>query len=169
MKKAIISQLLSSLTMLEEAINKCPDDLWDHQGYENKYWHIVYHTLFFTHLYLTPSENMFKNWEKARNEYQFMGQVPWPPHYTPKIEHTYSKEDLIEYIEKIKGEAPNIIAQDDLNAKSGFEWLPFNRLELYLHMIRHVQHHTGQLIERLRNTGVKRNKWIVTNIVQDNQ
>jgi arylsulfatase A-like enzyme len=161
MKKAIISQLLSSLAMLQEAINNCPDNLWDHQGHENKYWHIVYHTLFFTHLYLSPSENKFKHWENARDEYQFMGPVPWPPHYTPKIEHSYTKLDLMEYLEKIKGDAPNQITQDDLNANSGFDWLPFSRLELYLHMIRHVQHHIGQLIERLRDSGVKRNRWIV--------
>jgi hypothetical protein len=38
----------------------------------------------------------------------------------------------------------------DFDAPSGFFWLPFSKLELQLYNIRHVQHHTGQLIDRLR-------------------
>jgi hypothetical protein len=161
-KRAIISQLLSSLAMLQNAINDCPDALWDNADYENKYWHIVYHVLYFTDLYLSPSLDRFIGWEKARDDYQFMGPVPWPPHYTPKIEHGYSKSDLIEYIEKLKAESPSRIDQDDLNTNSGFDWLPFNRAELHLYSIRHLQFHTGQLIERMKNTGVNRTRWIIS-------
>lgn len=32
-----------------------------------------------------------------------------------------------------------------------FEWLPFEKLEHQLYNIRHTQHHTGQLAERLRS------------------
>lgn len=169
MKKTIISQLLASLAMLQDAIHNCPDDLWDHPEYENKYWHIVYHALFFTHLYLSPSEDQFQAWKKAKQEYQFMGPVPWPPHYTPKIEESYTKAELDEYLEMIKNEALNLINEDDLDADSGFDWLPFNRLELHLYIIRHIQHHTGQLVERLRSFGIKRNRWIVKMNGQDNQ
>jgi hypothetical protein len=45
----------------------------------------------------------------------------------------------------------------DLAAPSGFHWLPFNKLELQFYNIRHLQHHTGQLADRLRivaNVGV---------------
>jgi hypothetical protein len=37
----------------------------------------------------------------------------------------------------------------DLEAVSGFAWLPFARLELQLYAIRHVQQHVGELTERL--------------------
>lgn len=169
MKKVIISQLFSSLTMLQNAINSCPDELWDNQDYDNKYWHIVYHALFFTDLYLSPSMDQFKSWEKARNDYQFMGAVPWPPHYTPKFEHSYSKSDLNEYLEKIKAESQSQIDQDDLNANSGFDWLPFNRLELHIYSIRHLQYHTGQLIERLKSNGGKGTRWIALMTPDANQ
>jgi hypothetical protein len=36
-------------------------------------------------------------------------------------------------------------------APAGFPWLPFNKLELQFYNIRHIQHHTGQLADRLRN------------------
>ncbi|WP_199617174.1 DinB family protein [Paenibacillus alkalitolerans] len=161
MKKVIISQLLSSIAMLQNAVNNCPDELWDNEEHENKYWHIVYHALYFTDLYLSPSMDRFKSWDKARNEYQFLGPVPWPPHYTPKIEQSYSRAELNEYIEKIKAESVSRIDQDDLNANSGFDWLPFNRMELHLYSIRHLQHHTGQLVERLKDNGVSGTRWVV--------
>lgn len=41
----------------------------------------------------------------------------------------------------------------DLDAPSGFFWLPFNKLELQLYKTRHVQHHAGQLIDRLSTEG----------------
>ena len=37
----------------------------------------------------------------------------------------------------------------DLEAASGFEWLPFGKLELQLDNLRHLQHHTAELYERL--------------------
>jgi len=45
----------------------------------------------------------------------------------------------------------------NLEAPSGFYWLPFNKAELQFYNIRHTQHHTGQLADRLRtaaNLGV---------------
>jgi hypothetical protein len=37
----------------------------------------------------------------------------------------------------------------DLEAASGFFWLPFDKLELQFYTIRHIQQHTGELMERL--------------------
>jgi hypothetical protein len=39
--------------------------------------------------------------------------------------------------------------QLELDAESGFSWLPFSKLELQLYNIRHIQQHTGELMERL--------------------
>jgi len=41
------------------------------------------------------------------------------------------------------------LPQTDLEAESGFYWLPFNKLELQFYNIRHIQQHTGELYERL--------------------
>ena len=35
-------------------------------------------------------------------------------------------------------------------AESGFSWLPMSKLELHFYNIRHLQHHIGQLDDRLR-------------------
>ena len=51
---------------------------------------------------------------------------------------------------------------DTLNARCGFERLPFSRAELHISNIRHIQHHAAQLSLRLRldsNTDIP---WVKT-------
>jgi hypothetical protein len=48
----------------------------------------------------------------------------------------------------------------DLEANSGFDWLPFNKLELQLDHIRHIQQHTGELCERLGAHGDVEVGWV---------
>lgn len=150
-QEVIQSQYLASLEMFGNAVSKCPDTLWRDPGYKNPYWHIAYHALFYTHLYLQDSEKGFIPWSKHRNEYQFLGPLPWPPHKQPDIGEPYSREDILEYLGFCRNEVIERVASLDLDAASGFHWLPFNKLELQFYNVRHIQHHAGQLIDRLRN------------------
>jgi len=143
--------------MLGEAVYKCTDALWDDQSYKNRFWHIAYHALFYTHLYLQDCGAAFVPWRKHRDEYQSLGPLPWPPHREPNIGEPYTKEDILEYLGVCQNEVEERISTVDLEAGSGFDWLPFDKLELQFYNIRHLQHHTGQLVDRLRTreaTGV---------------
>lgn len=150
-KTTIQSQYLAALAMLRQTIEDCPDALWTADGPENAYWHVAYHTLFFTHLYLQESEKAFTPWEKHIEEYQFLGPLPWPPHDLPKIGEPYSKEDMLAYHGVCVHEVAARVPETDLTAESGFFWLEFGKLELQFYNIRHIQHHAGQLSDRLRN------------------
>lgn len=156
----IQSQYLASLEMLKAAIEKCPDALWNDAEYPNKFWHISYHVLFYTHLYLQQREEDFQPWTKHRKDYPFMGPVPWPPHRKPEIGEPYSKQEILEYLEVCRNEVRRRVDQMDLDAESGFEWLPFGKLELQFYNIRHVQHHAGQLIDRLRTRAGIGTEWV---------
>ncbi len=153
-REVVQPQYRASLEMLGEAISRCPDSVWDDSGHKNRFWHIAYHTLFFTHLYLQKSEKDFVAWSKHRNEYQFLGPLPWPPHNEPDIGEPYSKEDVLEYLEVCRGEVEEKISSVDWEAESGFHWLRFGKLELQFYNIRHIQHHAGQLADRLRKEGI---------------
>jgi hypothetical protein len=156
-KKSIISQYNASLEMLRQAIEKCPESLWLDEGYMNRFWHISYHTLFYTHLYLQNTEKDFIPWQKHKDLYQHMGRIPWPRSDKPIADEPYSKQDVLEYIEFCKKEVTENVAALNLEAESGFEWIKLDKFELQLYNIRHIQHHAGQLIERLRakeNIGV---------------
>jgi len=156
----ILSQYRASLRMLHSTIVACPADLWNTAGDANRFWHIAYHALFYTHLYLSCSEQEFQPWGKARHEYNFLGPLPWPPHEKPKIGEPYSRAEILEYHDWLLERVPGLVRGADLEAASGFPWLPFDRLELHIYNIRHIQHHAGQLIERLRRAGIEGIDWV---------
>jgi hypothetical protein len=99
---------------------------------------------------LQDSEKDFTPWTQHRDQYQFLGPLPWPPHEEPRIGEPYNKEEILEYLEICEEQVEEKTTSLTLDAESGFEWLPFGKMELQLYNIRHVQHHAGQLIDRLR-------------------
>ena len=145
----IISQYQAALEMLKQTIAKCPDSIWNSSNDRTKFWHIAYHALFYTHLYLQDSEQAFTPWPKHRQEYQFIGQVPWPPQAPPQIGAAYDQDSVLEYLAFCQRQVAERVPQVNLEAASGFDWLPFGKLELQLYTIRHIQQHTGELMERL--------------------
>lgn len=155
--RVIRSQYGASLAMLEEVIRACPASDWDDSSHRNRFWRIAYHTLFYADFYLSESEQRFSPWERAQPEANFLGPLPWPPHRDPQPAAVYSPGDLLEYAGIIRHSLGQRIDATPFDAPSGFPWLPFDRLELHVYSIRHIQHHAGQLIERLRwsnGTGV---------------
>jgi hypothetical protein len=149
-KDVIISQYLASLEMLSNAVKACPDRIWADSKHKNKFWHIAYHAIFYTHLYLQNSEDDFIPWEKHRDEYQFMGSLPEAPSKKPAIDTPYLKGEIIEYLEFCKKQVIETLPILNLDSDaSGFYWLPFGKLELQFYNIRHLQQHTGELYERL--------------------
>jgi hypothetical protein len=148
-KTIIQTQFLAALEMLKQAVAKCPDSVWNAPEDKNKFWHVAYHALFYTHLYLQDTEKDFRPWEKHHDETQFLGRVPWPPHDLPKIGEPYTREAVLAYLAFVRKQVQERIPALDLAASSGFEWQPFGKLELQFYNIRHLQHHTGELYERL--------------------
>ncbi|MGA2504657.1 MAG: DinB family protein [Anaerolineales bacterium] len=148
-KQIIQCQYLAALEMLKQAIVKCPPELWNAREDKNKFWHVAFHALFYTHLYLQDAEKDFQPWENHRDEYQFMGQTPWPPHDPPKIGDPYIREDVLAYLEIVQKQIRERVPALYLEAPSGFDWLPFGKLELQFYNLRHLQQHVGELYERL--------------------
>ena len=149
-KQVITSQFLAALEMLKQTVEKCPDALWDDARDKNRFWHIAYHALFYTHLYLQTNESEFKPWSGYRPQYQYLGSVPRPPHDAPKIGEPYGKADVLAYVDVCKAEVRTRVEALDLEwADSGFEWLHFGKLETQLYNLRHLSQHVGELMERL--------------------
>ena len=134
--------------------------MWDDGHHTNLFWHIAYHALFYTHLYLQPTEEEFDPWAGHRENYQFMGRLPWPPHEEPEIGEPYSGEDVLAYLEHCCQQVETQVPKLDLNAPSGFYWIPLNKMELQFYNIRHLQHHTGELCERLGERGDVQIGWV---------
>ena len=143
--------------MLGQAVDLCPEPLWLSADYQNRYWHIAYHALFYTNYYLQADEAHLPTWPKHQPDSNFLGRRPWAPDEPPKAHAPYTKAEVMEYhglcLDEVEAKVPAL----NLAAPSGFHWLPFSKAELQFYNIRHLQHHTGQLVDRLRtvaNVGV---------------
>jgi uncharacterized damage-inducible protein DinB len=148
---SIQSQYHAAFNMLENAIKDCPVSLWQDNSYQNKYWHIAFHTLFYSHLYLSESKEAFIFWKKYKENAHQLNVTVEP----------YSQQEILEYLELCRKQVDERIPLIDLDAPAGFSWLPMNRLELLLYNLRHIQHHTGQLIDRLRGKAKVSSNWMV--------
>ena len=152
-KPVIQSQYKAALAMLRQAVEQCPDALWTDTAYQNPFWRVAYHVLIYTHFYLGPREEDFVPWEKHQQDLQLLGQdIPGA--------RVYSQAEVLDYLALVLEQVEVQLAEMDLDAESGFNWLPFNKLELQFYNIRHVQQHTGELCERLGAQGEVEVGWV---------
>ena len=133
-KQVIQSQYLAALGMLKQVIVQCPEALWYAPGSQDRFWRKSYHALFYAHLYLQNVEKDFVLWEK---------------HHDPDGDEPFTKDEVLEYLSFVEKQVLDRVPTTDLDAESGFHWLPFNKLELQFYNIRHIQQHAGELYERL--------------------
>ena len=132
--KVIQSQYLAALAMLKQVIVMCPEALWNAPGNQDEFWKKSYHTLFYAHLYLQVDEKDF---------------IPWEKHHDPDGDVPFIKDEVLEYLSFVEKQVVDRVPATNLEAESGFHWLPFDKLELQFYNIRHIQQHTGELYERL--------------------
>jgi hypothetical protein len=140
----VASQFHAALDMLEQAVTRCPAALWDDPADKNRFWQIAYHTLFYVHLYLQPTEADFIPWARHRP-----GMHDMDPPDTEQPVPPYTQADVLDYVAVCRNEVDRLLPVLDLTAASGFYWLPFDKLELQLYSIRHIMLHAGELCERL--------------------
>jgi hypothetical protein len=153
-RSALKRQYHASLAMLAQAVERCPDGLWTDCSYPNAFWHVAYHVLYCTHAYLHADMKAFRPWQKHRDEYQFMGRIPLPPHRPPRIGEPYAKAEILEYWSCCYAFVDEAVDRMDLGApECGFPWYAMSKLEHQLVNLRHVQHHAAQLADRLRTKG----------------
>ena len=147
------SQYHASLAMLLEAIEHCPPSLWTSPVYANRYWQVAYHVLYYTDLYLQPDEASFTPWELHRPEHHRFGPRP---DLTP-----YTQAELLAYGHRCDALVDSAVDRLDLTAAgSGFSWYQMPKLEHQLVNLRHLQHHTGQLADRLRQAAGRGVRWV---------
>ena len=151
LRAALKSQYHASLAMLREAMERCPEGLWSSDDHKNPFWWIAYRALHYTHLYIMPSESAFQPWELDQ---------PGLVDLDEPLEtfRAYTKAELLAYWTFCDAMVDDTLdGLDLLDPESGFSWKKISRAEHQIANVRHIQHHTAQLTDRLRaaaNVGV---------------
>ena len=154
LKPVLKSQYHAALAMLRDAVERCPDELWTASGHVSAFWQVAYHTLFFTHLYLHADEAAFRPWDgtsvtSSTGRAHQAGRSEEPP----AAPAGGLLEEPTSWLTGRSAIGWSIEAVDgmDLDAPScGFWWYRVSKLEHQLINLRHLQHHTAQLADRLR-------------------
>ena len=167
MRPILKSQYHAALAMHRDAVERCPDRLWASGDYRNPFWRIAYHVLYYTDFYLQPNADSFRPWEKHQTGIQFMDDLERPanrasigelPNCPPRTGEPYTKEQVLAYWSICDSSIDRAVDALDLAAPDcGFFWYKVTKLEHQLISLRHLQHHTAQLADRVRaatNTGI---------------
>ncbi|MFP4055123.1 MAG: DinB family protein [Phycisphaerae bacterium] len=159
-KRVLKSQYHAALATLREAIEQCDDELWL-AGVPAPTWQVAYHAVFYTHLYLQPRDEDFRPWEHHREQAQFLEELPWPPHDKPDPGEPYTRRQVLDYWREVDEMIDLGVERLDLQAEDcGFWWYKLTKLEHQFMNVRHVEHHTGQIAQRLRDAGHDGVSWI---------
>ncbi len=157
--EAFRQQYRAALAMHEECIRRCPDEHWNAAEDGNRFWHLSYHTLFFVAFYLSSNDAPVL-WPGARPLHHVFTGGPWAPDFDPTTLKAYTRDELLEFVQWLRVRFEECFNDADTNAPSQFTWLPFSRFEVYLYNLRHFQHHSGQLSERIKNYSGEGVKWV---------
>ena len=164
-RASLSSQFGAALAMLLGGLNGADGATWLAPVGSRPFWHTAYHVLFLTDLYLSRDEHSFRPRPFHRENYELLSTPVWAPERKVTADEPYDAATLTGYVDALRAKAREAIAaetESTLAGPSGFDWLPFPRLEAYLYNLRHLQHHTGPLVATLRRQTGKGTPWVVT-------
>jgi hypothetical protein len=95
-RRILTGQFEAALCMMNDCLTKCPPEHWD--GIVGKYpfWHVAYHTLCFTDLYLSRDKESF--------EFRDVHPCGWKDHtgqfsaYLRKVDETFQDPKAIRWV-----------------------------------------------------------------------
>ena len=152
-KESLWKQFGASIDMLENAIERCPYELWDT---DKKFWYTAYHCLFWLDYYLSLDPDEFSPPPPfTLSEFDPSGLMP---------EQTYSKSELLAYLNASRNKCHQILASLTAEELVSMRWANEKRgysvFEILLYNMRHVQHHAAQLNLLLRQGINDAPRWV---------
>ena len=162
LRSIVKSQTRASLAMFRDAVEQCSDELWLDDAPPNAFWQIAYHTIFIGHAYLHADFESRKPWPEHQANVQQPDGLRGPvdaDSSLPNLPEPYTRDQVLRLSAICEDMVDSAVDGFDLESQAcGFPWyMGISKLEHQLIAIRHIQHHTAQLTDRLRaaqNIGV---------------
>jgi hypothetical protein len=158
LSQAMSEQYGAALMMLENIITSCQTELWEDAKRDPVISQVVYHTLFFTDLYLSKNNDERENFQGKLGE-DYLGErtdgMEW--------DKVYSKKELLDYLgdirQKVNTRFTNLTLEE-LQDESLFHWHGSSVLSSLLYNLRHIMLHVGALHVRLNLVAKEPLKWV---------
>jgi hypothetical protein len=151
LKDLTTNQFEAALSTLNACIDKCPDSAWNGPVVNLKFCQAAFHTLFYTDYYLGQTDEDFRQEAFHReNAHVFLDYEELEPRAPV---HVYERAWIKAYLRYCLERCRDVVSAEtveSLTAKTKFPRKDFSRAEMHVYNIRHLQHHSAQLIMRLR-------------------
>ena len=154
----LVLQFEATLDMLKEAVEKCPDALWEDCESKPAYWHEAYHALFWCDNFVGNKDKHFERCPVG---------VDIDPRLFQNPGERLLKNALLDLLAAARSHVTQRLAEmtdADLEQKDEFgKESPVRQFDVVLHRIlyalRHGQHHVGKLAGRLRTNDANLDVW----------
>ena len=148
MNTELANQYTFALKMLKGVVKETKKDTWLNTS-EKKVaaWQIAYHAVYYANIYCSPSEEQVKRWD-GQTDLDHFFETPWPPHERHMPDRAMTKADIIRFIDFLLEVIPEYLEYLEPDEPCWPHWYHMNQFEFHLNNLRHIQHHTAQLIER---------------------
>ena len=158
---ALVGQYRAALQTLEQCIEMCDDETWSAPHPDTAVNQVVFHTLFFTDLYLGFGESSFRDQQFHRDNRELFQDYE---EFEDRIQRNfYSREGCREYLKYCYHKADTTLDGEHaaiLYGDCGFPYRKLTRIELHIYNIRHIQHHAAQLGLRNQLKGGQPLRWV---------
>ncbi len=146
-KEILWHQLGAAIETLENALNACPDELWQARLWREPrlqpefadFWYIIYHTIFWLDYYCSDSANGFTVPAPFTTSELVDAELP---------ERVYTKQELQTYLEYARAKCHakiESLAYENEPQRVRDNWRVKTVAELLLYTMRHTQEHAAQL------------------------
>ncbi len=153
--KVLHRQFSATMKMLRQAIDNIPDSRWHHGIQQWYYSHTAYHILETMEFYLSSDPNEMVWGKRAGFDEDSVSDI------RSEILPLISKELIVLYYNEIQDLLDaiyNTLTQEKFSQKDGFDWFA-NIFEKHVYLLRHTQHHLGELALIVREYGSSPVKW----------
>lgn len=157
----IASQLLAGLYMLKDCMDRCPEKEWNERHRDYPFSQVAFHTLFDCDLKMCDKEEELTEQDFHKKNREDFADYEDLEDRAPQ--NLYERDFLNRYYEHCKAKVISVI-----ETKSGAEIIAPNadvfgnmsKVERYVNIVRHIQHHAAQLGLRLQFSSGKEIGWV---------
>ena len=161
MEKIIQNQIEAALATLNQTIENCPLSQWNEKHGYDPFCQVVFHTLFYTDVYLGRDNIDIREQPFHKENHVFFKDYEELENKIPV--NLYAKESCMDYMSFCIKKCNDLVSKEtgeSLMGDCGIARRNMSRLELYIYLTRHIQHHAAQLGLRLQEITGKELQWV---------